>query len=96
MEIAEPFIRHVWDGRWEPQPEPNQHISIMYLDQVMTVMKMRIPLTSSSLRAKQVILVLLLALDSLFVYLIITANMLLPYIDLFVCLKVVIIHKRIQ
>uniref|UniRef100_A0A914RXK5 cholesterol 7-desaturase n=1 Tax=Parascaris equorum TaxID=6256 RepID=A0A914RXK5_PAREQ len=46
--------QHIWDGRWEPQPEPNRHIAIMYLDQVMTVMKMRIPLTSSSLRAKQI------------------------------------------
>ncbi|KHN86535.1 3-ketosteroid-9-alpha-monooxygenase oxygenase subunit [Toxocara canis] len=54
MEIEDPLIRHVWDGRWEPQPEPNEHIAIMYLEQVMTIMKMRIPLTSSNLCAKQI------------------------------------------
>ncbi|VDM23876.1 unnamed protein product [Toxocara canis] len=53
-DTLDPLIRHVWDGRWEPQPEPNEHIAIMYLEQVMTIMKMRIPLTSSNLCAKQI------------------------------------------
>ncbi|VDK43866.1 unnamed protein product [Anisakis simplex] len=54
MEVKEPIIRHIWDGKWEPQPEPNQHIAIMYLNQVMTFMKTEIPLTRSNLQAKQI------------------------------------------
>nr|CDQ07262.1 Bm11525 [Brugia malayi] len=55
MENLEPRIRHVWNGRWEQQPEPEKHIGVMYLKQVMTVMKIPIPLTYSDLQARQVI-----------------------------------------
>ncbi|VDN88556.1 unnamed protein product [Brugia pahangi] len=55
MENLEPTIRHVWNGRWEQQPEPEKHIGVMYLKQVMTVMKIPIPLTYSDLQARQVI-----------------------------------------
>lgn len=55
MEKLEPIIRHVWNGRWEQQPEPEKHIGVMYLKQVMTIMKIPIPLTYSYLQARQVI-----------------------------------------
>uniref|UniRef100_A0A915PY86 cholesterol 7-desaturase n=1 Tax=Setaria digitata TaxID=48799 RepID=A0A915PY86_9BILA len=54
MENPEPIIRHVWDGRWEQQPEPEKHIGVMYLKQVMTIMKLPIPLTYSDLQARQI------------------------------------------
>lgn len=54
MEDPEPTVKHLWDGRWEQQPEPNTHIGVMYLKEVMTFMKIPIPLTSSNLQARQV------------------------------------------
>ncbi|MCP9264280.1 Cholesterol desaturase daf-36 [Dirofilaria immitis] len=54
MENPEPIIRHIWDGRWEQQSEPNKHIGVMYLKQVMTIMKIPIPFTYSDLQARQI------------------------------------------
>lgn len=55
MSSSEPIIRHVWNGRWEQLPEPEKHIAVMYLKQVMTIMKIPVPLTFSDLQARQVI-----------------------------------------
>ncbi|CAG9530031.1 unnamed protein product [Cercopithifilaria johnstoni] len=54
MENPEPLVRHVWNGRWEQQPEPNKHIGVMYLKQIMTIMKIPMPFTSSDLQARQI------------------------------------------
>lgn len=50
----DPAIRHVWDGNWSVLPGEQQHISVMHLEQYMTLGKLRIPLTSSALKAYQV------------------------------------------
>ncbi|KHJ83718.1 hypothetical protein OESDEN_16580, partial [Oesophagostomum dentatum] len=47
------LIRHTWSGKWEPQTGDNAHVSVMHLDQFMTLAGLRIPLTSSRLRAEQ-------------------------------------------
>ncbi|VDN04537.1 unnamed protein product [Thelazia callipaeda] len=50
----QPVIKHVWNGRWEQQAKPDQHIAVMYLEQVMTIFGISIPLTHSYLKAIQI------------------------------------------
>ncbi|VDL83903.1 unnamed protein product [Nippostrongylus brasiliensis] len=54
LDNEKPLIRHVWDGKWAPRTGDEAHISVMHLDQYMTIGGYKIPLTSSRLRAEQV------------------------------------------
>uniref|UniRef100_A0A0N5AQU7 cholesterol 7-desaturase n=1 Tax=Syphacia muris TaxID=451379 RepID=A0A0N5AQU7_9BILA len=48
------IIKHYWDGNWEAQSKPNQHVGIMHLDQAITYRNHKIPLTSTKLDAIQI------------------------------------------
>lgn len=54
LDNASPLIRHMWDGKWAPQTGDDAHVSVMHLDQYMTIGGYRIPMTTSKLRAEQV------------------------------------------
>ncbi|KJH52421.1 rieske [2Fe-2S] domain protein [Dictyocaulus viviparus] len=53
LDNTKPFIRHVWNGKWTPKSGDEAHVSIMYLDQYMTIGSYKIPLTSTRLKAEQ-------------------------------------------
>uniref|UniRef100_A0A914C9P8 cholesterol 7-desaturase n=1 Tax=Acrobeloides nanus TaxID=290746 RepID=A0A914C9P8_9BILA len=55
MELSKkPSIRHVWNGSWEPEQEPNKHIGCMYLEHFLTVFGIQVPGTYVKLKAMQI------------------------------------------
>uniref|UniRef100_A0AC35EYK3 Cholesterol 7-desaturase n=1 Tax=Panagrolaimus sp. PS1159 TaxID=55785 RepID=A0AC35EYK3_9BILA len=54
MDKTEPLIKHIWNGKWEPQDEPNKHAATMFLKQYMTFAGIQIPLTYTDLKAVQI------------------------------------------
>uniref|UniRef100_A0A0K0G4B4 cholesterol 7-desaturase n=1 Tax=Strongyloides venezuelensis TaxID=75913 RepID=A0A0K0G4B4_STRVS len=54
MNISKPYIKHFWNGSWEPRSGDEKHISVMHLDQVMKAGNFNIPLTETKLDAVQI------------------------------------------
>lgn len=48
------FLRHDWNVQWEPESEPTQHCSNMYVKHALTVFGLRWPLLDVSVVARQV------------------------------------------
>ncbi|VDM57427.1 unnamed protein product [Angiostrongylus costaricensis] len=53
LDNSKHWIRHVWDGNWAPKSNDESHVSVMHLDQYLTIGGYKIPLTSSRLQAEQ-------------------------------------------
>lgn len=47
-------MKHIWDGNWEQQPAPNQHIGVMSLSVILSFAKIPISCTETKLKARQV------------------------------------------
>ncbi|CAB3400455.1 unnamed protein product [Caenorhabditis bovis] len=48
-----PIVQHVWNGKWEIKSDEDKHCGVMHLDQYMTIMGFKVPLTKSKLIAEQ-------------------------------------------
>uniref|UniRef100_A0A0N4U8U9 cholesterol 7-desaturase n=1 Tax=Dracunculus medinensis TaxID=318479 RepID=A0A0N4U8U9_DRAME len=54
MDNQEPLMKHIWDGNWEQQPAPNQHIGVMSLSVILSFAKIPISCTETKLKARQI------------------------------------------
>ncbi|VDD97975.1 unnamed protein product [Enterobius vermicularis] len=54
LDIQNRRVKHYWNGSWEPQPAPQQHVGIMHLEEAITFGNWKIPFTAAKLDAIQI------------------------------------------